>query len=1066
MKNVLAYLTATMMLFALFLLLKDNSSKKQLNEITELRKKHEYFLKNSPFKETLNLTKEQRKAKGIPPNKYMEREWELTMNPAIGMPEPEKLFKLQDEMRSNNAKFIASKLPGEKNNDWVERGPNNVGGRTRAIMFDPNDSPSYNRVFAGGVSGGLWVNDDITDVNSSWSEVNIPQNLAISCITYDPNDTNTFYVGTGESYVQGDANGNGVWKSTDGGVNWTRVFGGVTGETNIISGTPNSSNARLTVNTPAGIAGDYFGARSTFGPSLTYITGDVVLASDGTSPSPYEACGALINGAALNGNIAILNRGTCEFGTKVLNAQNAGAIAVIVVNNVADELFEMGPGADGDLVTIPSMMVTMADGQAIISQIKSGVEVSMNGYRNYSGYTAKPGAQHINDIKVRDIGSGNSEVYVAAGSAFYSEASPSVFLGPEDFGLYKSSDGGSSWSKLTLMPSSNSNDYELQPNDIEIGADNSVWVSTTRDIFGDGGGEILSSSDGVNFTLKHKVPYGERTQIAVSNSDPLTIYVLAELSAATTNGVEIVYTDDAFATYSSKTLPNSKDPDIPDTDFTNTQAFYNLVLEVDPSNHNNVYVGGIDIFRSTNSGGTWLQISEAYTTTNLSKVHPDQHAFVFHPTDSNIAVVGNDGGVYYATGLSNASPSMIAHNNNYNILQFYHGAIGQEVGTEKLLAGSQDNGTQYISNASAGVNSAYSPSGGDGTYVFIDKDNQYFITSSQYGTYYYFNYTTGNYIYTIDSGDQAHQFINPAGLDDTNNYLYSDGSTDSFRINRFKLSSTPGMREADSFTDLSLDSNPTAFKTSSFTSTTLFVGTENGKLFKITNATGVTPVWTEITGNDFIGSISCIELGTSEDQIYVSFHNYGVTNVFYTNNGGTTWQNKEGDLPDIPVKAIMANPLNADEVILGTDLGVWATPNFNDANPNWYQSQNGMKDVKVTSFDLRTSDKTVIASTYGRGVFTGQFTAAPSTLSTENEMFNDAITVYPTVSNGNFNIASNRNLDNGSVRVYNISGKEVYGSKIDFTQRVNSIDIRVSSGLYLVELTSGSLKTTRKIIVN
>lgn len=63
--------------------------------ISEKRKIHQEFLKNSPFKETLNLSKSERKAIGLPPNKYYEREWELTMNPATGKPEPFKVLDFQ-----------------------------------------------------------------------------------------------------------------------------------------------------------------------------------------------------------------------------------------------------------------------------------------------------------------------------------------------------------------------------------------------------------------------------------------------------------------------------------------------------------------------------------------------------------------------------------------------------------------------------------------------------------------------------------------------------------------------------------------------------------------------------------------------------------------------------------------------------------------------------------------------------------------------------------------------------------------------------------------------------------
>ena len=116
------------------------------------------------------------------------------------------------------------RVPGDQpDNAWVERGPNNVGGRTRALLFDPND-PTNKRVFAGGVSGGLWVNDDITAENSSWEQVSeVPGNMNISCIAVDPRDANIWYLGTGEQYTAGSAVGNGVYKTTNGGLTWNNL---------------------------------------------------------------------------------------------------------------------------------------------------------------------------------------------------------------------------------------------------------------------------------------------------------------------------------------------------------------------------------------------------------------------------------------------------------------------------------------------------------------------------------------------------------------------------------------------------------------------------------------------------------------------------------------------------------------------------------------------------------------------------------------------------------------------------------------------------------------------------
>lgn len=109
--------------------------------------------------------------------------------------------------------------------DWKERGPNNIGGRTRALMFDPNDA-THKKVWAGGVAGGVWYNNDITDAYSSWLKVNdFWDNLAISCIAHDPSNPQIFYVGTGEGYGNTDAvMGGGIWKTSDGGTTWKRLL--------------------------------------------------------------------------------------------------------------------------------------------------------------------------------------------------------------------------------------------------------------------------------------------------------------------------------------------------------------------------------------------------------------------------------------------------------------------------------------------------------------------------------------------------------------------------------------------------------------------------------------------------------------------------------------------------------------------------------------------------------------------------------------------------------------------------------------------------------------------------
>ncbi len=128
------------------------------------------------------------------------------------------------------------------------------------------------------------------------------------------------------------------------------------------------------VNSPASIAGSKSFTAASFGADLTsgIWTGDVVFVDDG-SANPNQGCNPAINGADIAGKIALVDRGSCEFGIKCLNAENAGAIAVIVFNNAAGAgTIAMGAGANGDAVTIPAVMLSYEDGQAFRAELANG----------------------------------------------------------------------------------------------------------------------------------------------------------------------------------------------------------------------------------------------------------------------------------------------------------------------------------------------------------------------------------------------------------------------------------------------------------------------------------------------------------------------------------------------------------------------------------------------------------------------------------------------------------------------------------------------------------------------
>ena len=118
------------------------------------------------------------------------------------------------------------------------------------------------------------------------------------------------------------------------------------------------------------------------------------------------------------------------------------------------------------------------------------------------------------------------------------------------------------------------------------------------------------------------------------------------------------------------------------------------------------------------------------------------------------------------------------------------------------------------------------------------------------------------------------------------------------------------------------------------------------------------------------GSVSCIELENADaNHVLVTFSNYGVSSVWETTDGGTSWTAVEGNLPDMPVRGALFNPNDSSQVLLATELGVWSTDNLNGSSTVWAASNLGLANVRVDMLQYRSSDNLVIAATHGRGVY-------------------------------------------------------------------------------------------------
>ena len=168
---------------------------------------------------------------------------------------------------------------------------------------------------------------------------------------------------------------------------------------------PTANNNLLTINSPSSLSGAYEAVQAGFGPAIpaTPLTSDFTLIDDGDGDA-QDACEALINGPDLNGKIAVIRRGTCTFVSKVSAAENAGALAVIVVNNVAGAPFSMGGNDPG--IGIPSVMVSQADGENLITELLAATMI--NGTLQSSGNLVQLDGDFDNGIIAHEYGHGIS----------------------------------------------------------------------------------------------------------------------------------------------------------------------------------------------------------------------------------------------------------------------------------------------------------------------------------------------------------------------------------------------------------------------------------------------------------------------------------------------------------------------------------------------------------------------------------------------------------------------------------------------------------------------------------
>jgi hypothetical protein len=361
-------------------------------------------------------------------------------------------------------------------------------------------------------------------------------------------------------------------------------------------------------------------------------------------------------------------------------------------------------------------------------------------------------------------------------------------------------------------------------------------------------------------------------------------------------------------------------------------------------------------------------------------------------------------------------------------------------------------------------------SGGDGAYCFYDKNNPSLsITSLYYNQYYIFD--DGNYQNSLTNWSSG-TFVSPADLDYRKKILYCNAVTYSgnHQDQILRLTDLTG-NGSGSFLNLNTGTSVffSAMKYSPYSpvgKSTLFIGSQSGRLFRVQEAHSNAPVVTEIGSADFpLANLSSIAIGKSEDTLMVTFSNYGVASVWQTVNGGQSWLNIEGNLPDMPVRWSLFHPDNDRQALLATETGVWECLDLFQSPLVWNPVNSGMANVRVDMLQIRNADNTVLAATHGRGLFTMTWDISTGTQE-NNELTN---LIYPNPTTGSISISSVVNEGFVEISVCDLKGRilfyeQGYVPTGKFEKQIR-MD-RQAGGTYLVTIKNrGKKLNSQKVII-
>ena len=569
--------------------------------------------------------------------------------------------------------------------------------------------------------------------------------------------------------------------------------------------------------------------------------------------------------------------------------------------------------------------------------------------------------------------------------------------------ILRSTDAGASWT--FQLVGQDPNGYLSQYSDVVVAANGDVYATLSRNglnLNNQQYGVFRSTNDGQQFSVitpPQLVADPHRLVLAPAPSDPNTLYLLAQSKAA-----GAVASDHQLFRYNaannswtdlSASVPNVQG--LSGNASFSSQGGYDLLVKVKPDNANVVWIGGTNLYRSTNGGQSFVLVggySGPDTYAQFENHHSDQHALAFYPNNANAMISGNDGGLSKAANVLQQPQTWTSLNNGYIATQFYAVALDPQTGSNFISGGTQDNGTwgTDVSNFNTPWASLFS---GDGAFTDIAAGGNPYYVSAQNGLVFRIVQQNNQAFYGMvkpvtPNGESDFLFICPFQLDPNDprvmymtvaNGVYRNSNLDG--IPRDNENPTTINWTALSNSAIAGNAQATALAVSKTPANRLYFGgtdyQANTYLVRVNNAQN-NPAGTNILPQGVPGGSypSCIGVNPNNaDELFVVFSNYAIPSLFYSSNGGTSWTNVEGNLagddaPSIRWASIV--PTNSGKVyLLATSVGVYSTTTLNGANTVWAQEgATPIGEVVVDMLATRVSDGVVVAGTHGRGVYSAQ----------------------------------------------------------------------------------------------